>query len=83
MKCFGEGEWVQNVVLSVIRGWCSTGMEVEVGGERRLSEHSSAAMFCVLGLQVWKLFRWWSAGARDVGGVVSERLMSCGCGVRR
>lgn len=35
----------------------STGVEVEVGGERRLSEHSSAAMFCVLGLQgvSWKV----------------------------
>jgi DnaJ family protein C protein 11 len=31
---------------------CSTGVEVEIGGERRVSEHSSAAMFCVLGLQV-------------------------------
>lgn len=30
----------------------STGVEVELGGERRLSAHSSAAMFCGLGLQV-------------------------------
>ena len=29
---------------------------MEVGGERRLSEHSSAAMFCVLGLQVVAVF---------------------------
>ncbi|CAK9883200.1 unnamed protein product [Sphagnum jensenii] len=35
----------------------STGVEVEIGGERRVSEHSSAAMFCVLGLQgvSWKV----------------------------
>lgn len=33
---------------------CSTGIEIELGGERRVSEHSSAAMFCVLGLQVFK-----------------------------
>jgi DnaJ family protein C protein 11 len=35
----------------------STGVELELGGERRLSEHSSAAMFCVLGLQgvSWKV----------------------------
>jgi DnaJ family protein C protein 11 len=33
------------------------GVEVEIGGERRVSEHSSAAMFCVLGLQgvSWKV----------------------------
>jgi hypothetical protein len=31
-------------------------VEVEVGGERRLSEHSSAAMFCVLGLQLVAVF---------------------------
>ncbi|XP_024367053.1 chaperone protein dnaJ 13 [Physcomitrium patens] len=35
----------------------STGVEIELGGERKLSEHSSAAMFCVLGLQgvSWKI----------------------------
>jgi hypothetical protein len=31
---------------------CSTGVGVEIGGERRVSEHSTAAMFCVFGLQV-------------------------------
>ncbi|CAM6011466.1 unnamed protein product [Sphagnum balticum] len=30
----------------------SMGVEVEIGGERRISEHSAAAMFCVLGLQI-------------------------------
>lgn len=45
------------MVLSFVLGWwSSTGVEVEVGGERRLSEHSSAAMFCVLGLQVFGQF---------------------------
>nr|PNR26721.1 hypothetical protein PHYPA_030202 [Physcomitrium patens] len=35
----------------------STGVEIEMGGERKLSEHSSAAMFCVLGPQgvSWRL----------------------------
>jgi hypothetical protein len=31
---------------------CSTGVEVEIGGERRVSEHSAATMFCVFGLQL-------------------------------
>lgn len=35
----------------------SSGVEVEVGGERRVSEHSSAAMFCTISLQgvLWKI----------------------------
>ena len=44
--------WENLLALIFICGWCSTGVEVELGGERRISEHSSVAMFCVLGLQV-------------------------------
>ncbi|CAM6104551.1 unnamed protein product [Calypogeia fissa] len=45
----------------------STGVEVEIGGERRLSEHSSAALFCSVGLQgvTWK-FRFTRGGQKFV-----------------
>eukprot|EP00249_Psilotum_nudum_P019610 c27340_g2_i2 orf=73-1476(+) len=43
----------------------STALEVELGGERRISEHSTLAMFCTLGVQgvLWK-FRFTRGGQK-------------------
>ncbi|XP_024537536.1 chaperone protein dnaJ 13 [Selaginella moellendorffii] len=45
----------------------STGVELEIGGERSISDHSSAGMFCVIGLQgvSWK-FRFTRGGQKFV-----------------
>ncbi|KAJ7548823.1 hypothetical protein O6H91_07G028600 [Diphasiastrum complanatum] len=43
------------------------GLELELGGEKKISEHSSAAMFCVIGLQgvSWK-FRYTRGGQKFI-----------------